>query len=211
MDQNEFELRAALSGSPQQIQFPFTVSILEDYFGRPGVEYACNVRNGDRYLLATVHRLNIMSFDNDGERVPFHEASRMSADDIRHVLADVCIEIHGYGIVSSEQQLRSALQTIIQRRGARRFPMQKGAALAANHRRISGLELEHLFDRDWIIRGDNFDDDVMLAKRLLDEMVVVTEIAKGKWAHHAFFLNDYILSVFDLMRTKSGPYAQCAT
>lgn len=206
-NQNEFDLQTALSGSPQKIQFPFRVSILEDYFGRPGPEYHCNVRNGGRFLLATVHRLNVVSFDNDGERVPFHEASRMSADDIRHVIIDVCIEIDGYGILSSEQQLRSALQEIVLRRGARRFPMQKGKALAAQHGRISGLTLEHLPDGDWDITGDNFGDNVMLATYLLSEMNVVTEVARGKWLHHTTFLGGYSLSVFDLIRARMGPYS----
>lgn len=207
MNQNEFDLQNALSGALQQIRFPFTVSILEDRFGRPGPEYTCNVHDGDQFLLATVHRLNIMSFDNDGERVPFHEASRMSDHDIRHVLTDVCIEIDGYGILSSEQQLREALEKIILRRGARRFPMQRAAALAAAPSRISGLTLEHLPEGDWIITGDDFGDNVMSAKYLLNEMNVVTKVAKGKWLHHNSPLCDYSLSVFDLMRAKLGPYA----
>ena len=207
MDQNEFDLRAALGGSPQQIQFPFTVSVLADYFGGPGPDYQFNGHEGDKYLLATVHRLKIMSFDNDAERVPFHEALRMNADDIRQVLVDVCIEIHGYGIVSSEQQLRSVLETIVQRRGARRFPMQKSAALAASNGRISGLELKHLPNGDWIITGDNFDNNVMLTRFLLDNMLVVTKVAKDKWMHHDGCIQTYNHTVLDLMRMEWGPFA----
>jgi hypothetical protein len=207
--QNAFYMQELLRSSTQQIQFPFTVSLLAKELGQ-----CCHVYHGyyvdtsKPYLLATIHSLSIISLNTEGERVK----GLIDIPGFAHELIDFCIEVHGYGIVFSETQLRVLLQDILRERGIRRFPQRKtwGPFDKYLPTLLTDLEVEYEPDGTWSMSsGIHHDDHIMSTIFLLAMMKIVTKVSKDRWFYHTIPLTErhLALSVHDIVQWQLGPFA----
>ena len=207
---NEMLLTAEVSNSVQNLTFPLTVSVLDTYFGGFGQCCGYYVRTGDQHLLATIHRMSILCVDEDGHRMVPTPGSRceawkdMNENDFRFCLLDLCVEVHGYEIASSERELRMLLERVIQERGVRWCPVRKGEAAP---KRVA--DVEYFYDDSGHCEGLYGVHPHLRTPELLDNMFVVTEIAQGKYTHHEipYDENGFFFSVWDLMKLGLGPFA----
>jgi hypothetical protein len=206
---NAIDLRYELKATTRQPTFPFTVSILDEYFGGPGCRYGYDIREGDGYVLATVHSMDIAFIDDDGNRV--ERAIGLKAEsknnELHSELVDVCIEVHGQGIFASELGLRIMLQALVVERGTSGWPKSRYSSAA---QRISGWEIVDEDDGTQSRSiGDTEIDEMMTTIELLQHMNVMTETAKGKWMQNEMVCSDegYALTVLNAMRLKLGAFA----
>lgn len=205
---NEMVLTAAVSNSVQHLALPLTVSVIDTYFGGLGYGYGYFVWEGDQHLLATIHSMNVVCVDDYGARVALTPGCKAWKDqeegDLRFSLLNLCVDVHGYGIVSSERELRMLLDKVVRERGVRRCPVRRGSRVP---RRIA--DVEYSYDDSDRCDGLYGVHDHLTTKDLFDNMSVATEIAKGKYVHYdiPWDENGGIFSVWYLMEFGIGPLA----
>ena len=220
MEWNNWQLEEDVNGSMRQISFPFTVCILKDWF-KPPSYFSDNIvrKSANTLLFATIHSIDVLctiSTTSGIEKISVKKAMKLNPNDVEQIqIVDLCIEVHGYGIVSSEPCLRLLLQEIVCERGYRRHPMEKRFAVARPL--LSGLIFENVMEEDTVNGGqfvrrsmdDRSRNNAMTALELLDSMEVVTDIGNDKWVindHHAC-IDESGLTVLDMMKVRSGPFA----
>ncbi|MDA9603555.1 hypothetical protein N9S30_00205 [bacterium] len=211
---NYSDLTEELSDSFDQIRFPLTVSILEDRFKNPEHpnknEYKENPQRGPP-LIAKIHKINLLCME-DGDLTKPNFWNTENDDDRLHRIVDLCVEVVGIGIVSSERGLRMLLQNIVRERGVRLFPVHKKTYDRKSlSKLISGWKDERESDGQLIGTSVSYDDfkNEMTAIELLDSMKIKTEISQNKFAGHAgpYSQDGWELSVRDLMRLKLRPFS----
>ena len=206
---NSLLLEAEVSSCVNDLKLPLKVSVLDDRFrGRHRDMY---VRSGDEHLLATIHRMSILCIDENGDRMVLTPGSSceawsdMKEDNFRFYLTDLCVEVHGHGIVSSELGLRMLLDRIIQERGVRLCPVRRNVEVP---KRVADMHYD--YDKNGHYEGYSLGYDHLKLPRLLDEMCIVTEVAQGKYCHHECTYDEYVgrlYSVWEFMRQGLGPFA----
>ena len=208
---NLSDIQEELNDSFDQLQFPLTVSILDDRFKNPEHSksnvHSCALRGPP--LIATIYKIDLICIDGGNRIKP--EFEEINDERINRIV-DVCIEIPGLGIVSSERGLRMLLQDIIRERGVRICPIPKNAyGRSSLSDLVSGWvdvhDAEGHHEGMSITNRDSLRE--MPALELLDSMIVSTEISHNEFAYHRGPYSDdgWMLSVKDLMQLKVGPFS----
>ena len=194
-DRNEYDLFTALSGSTSHIKFPFAVTISDSLVGnQAGI--GLEIYRKSTYITATIHNLSWVCYRDD-----FSKCSILEACNAKWIgtikLLDLCIEVDGHGIVSSEPQLRVLIQDIVDERG---WMNDDEWPVSIFKQDDSGWGFSLRPDMSWNNRQID-------AKELLQQMFVITEVASGKWMHQETECGtDDRLSVFGLMAFGLGPF-----
>jgi len=205
---NTLQLEDEVCGSFRHLKFPLTVSIEDKRFGNLENGWRSRVSRGDQYLLATIHRMNLLAYDEYGEQVDLKDRSFWRTIQptwsYRIGLIDLCVEVHGYGIVSSETGLRMLIEKVIQERGKREcWPRGR------SKKRISDWEFNYNDEGlcDCVVEVDS----AITTKDLLEGMRVRTQISENKYLSHDCPLNlAHACSVWDLMKNGLGPFERFA-
>lgn len=210
---NHYDLVEELSDSLDQLCFPLTVSILEDRFKNPKHPQNPYTRSADTIgrgppLLAKIHKINLLCICEGYRAAPDFEDTKDT--DKLHRIVDLCVEVPGIGIVSSESGLRMLLENIVRERGVRLFPMPKNTYIRKSlSKLISGWQYDYDSDGQFTGMHSNDSTNTMSALELLDSMMIVTEISHNEFAGHAGPYSEcgWMLSVKDLMRMSVGPFS----
>ena len=162
--ENRFALEEEVKTRPlHKYKLPFTVSFFQ------------NELEDERMLTATVHRLEIARIDEDGKRRDLREPGIWSSEQLKKidcVISDMCVDVHGHGIVGSEASLRQLV---------------KDHMLAWASRRSLGEKVWPYTVHNWgshEYRIDGSDDDVrneMPLYELLCNICLVTNVGANAW------------------------------
>ena len=166
---NRFEVEEELKTQSHSYKLPMTVSMFHRDF-----------KDGHK-CIATVHRLKLLrlledagDYLNTRDRKEW-EYERLNDDSTFTVVGEMCIEIHGEGVVGSEYALRNVLQEVMRQRGRTKF----SRGLKADELNGSYEDV----DEDGevcVTRGGT----EMSLHDLLRNICPVTEIAHGVWEVH---------------------------
>lgn len=195
---NWFMLTEEVNDSLGQIRFPLKVSILDQRFEMPP---ECGPRLP--HLLATIHRIDVLCWDCDKCTSVTPTFSDADGDKI-HRIVDLCIEINGTCIVSSESGLRVLLDDSIRRDGVRLCPVRQTdkfpTCVNAWREAPNGLSLSATPE--------------VTALDLLDSMTLRTNVAQDTWVWNegppgrggGLGATPWAMTLLDLMKRRMGPF-----
>lgn len=208
---NMMFIELALSNNIRHLKLPMTVSVLDSRFRHGSEEHGhcCVKRRGGQYLMATLHSINIMCLDHNCDPVVLSPESKawddMKGDNFTFYIIDLCIDVHGYGIISSETELRMLLDRIIYKRGARRCPPVR--KIDKFPKRLKNVN--YSYDEHGVCHAESFNEfpDELPTSVLLDSIYPIAEVARDKFVHYVCPFGDgCIYSVFLLMGRGYFPF-----
>ena len=207
VDENRMDLEMELNTQRHSYRFPFCVSFFPQHFPE------------DKPCIATVHYLKLARCSEESlEYLPkghkhyhFTEDSDC-AEDVQlrdwEVITDMCIELHGHGVVGSDDTLRKLLQTILRERGCDDVARDPTRQHDANTVWTFRLKQSEVGDFHYEPTGRK----KMPLRDLLHHAKMVTEVAKNKWMVHEHTwagIHEYLdycrMSLFSLCTDPDGP------
>ena len=193
LEGNYEDLYYDISGSIDTLSFPLTVTIMPYHFVKNGISNPfIDLQEGTKHLIATIHRLKLICVNDEWDRIPL-ESNWKDVIWGKHRIGfiDLCMDFHGYGIVSSEEGMRSIILSALQQRGRRLCRKTR------NNRENTATE-----------RLVN-----MLLYDIIDEMNVVVPVSKKHGMSAIVPIKDWTeqLTLADLMKLKLGPFSEAHT
>ena len=170
---NEFALRESIKTQVHTYRLPLTVSFYPHFLPE------------DAQCIATVHRLKLMFRNNTTEELvqPVDASQfgfkKMYDSNIHLVPYDMCIEVHGEGVYTSESSLRQLLQRVLRMRGNNEALRGGFADSLWNFCVDTSRNDATIWPFEWT---QNEDEESF--KGIFSSMCPVTQIRKNKWIDH---------------------------
>ena len=177
---NRFEVEEELKTQSHSYKLPMTVSLFHDDF-----------EDGHK-CIATVHRLKLLRMNDNGGYQntrggarEWEHVGRHNNDPTTTIVGEMCIEIHGEGVVGSEYALRNMLQEVMRQRCCGDACARRTAAELNTSRIVWSCSWSGRESCDKKIRpASDATRPEMSLHDLLEEICPATQIAQGVWAVH---------------------------